>query len=98
MSEGMRNFYYSLIRVSVSNVAAAIEYVNDNIKFMEMNGDLSYEITYHAINNLKKDIKKLKKIYKGKIDQNPETLQDQYDENSHEHYFLKCVLAIMKNQ
>jgi hypothetical protein len=97
MTNEMERLYSKLRIVSVKNVIGAFNYLSKEINDLDMNGTYKFEITSISKKNLSKDLKILKKIYKGKLDIEPRSLYVKYQENTHEYFFLKCLVELMKH-
>ena len=97
MTKEMDMFLYSLFNVEVQSVIGAYNYVYKKLEKMDMDGNLFPSITKGAFSNISKDIKQLKRIYKGKLKMSPEDILKKYTEKDEEHYFLVCVVKLMKN-
>ena len=95
MTNEMHVLYAKLLTVNVKNVVGAYGYLSNEMKEMDMNGTLDFEMDYNSLKNINKEFKILKKFYKGKIEIEPKSLFMKYEENTHEHYFLKCLIELM---
>lgn len=97
MTNEMKAFYYSLTNVEVSNINAAYEYVGNKLNEMDRTGTLPFAMSRESLKIISKDIKLLKKYYKGKLKIDPKSVYEKYKENTEEHFFLACVIQLMKN-
>ena len=97
MTKEMATLLHKLHTVEVGNLAVAYDYIGDEINKLEMDGKLSFTMTVESLKNINKDYKILKKIYKGKLEINPDSVYKKYDEKSEEYFFLMCVVKLMDN-
>lgn len=97
MTDEMKAFYYSLTNVEVSSINAAYEYVGKRLNEMDMTGTLPFVMSRDSLKLINKDIKLLKKYYKGRINLDPDSVYQKYKENTEEHFYLACVVQLMRN-
>lgn len=97
MTREMMTLVAKLHTIEVGSVQVAFDYIADEINKLDMDGKLSFTLTIKASKNIMKDYKILKKIYKGKLSQDPESVYQKYEEETEEHFFLMCVVKIMQN-
>ena len=95
MTKEMKELYDNLDQVKVKNVVGAYDYIGQAINEMDYNGTLDFEMTVEARKRISKDLKTLKKHYKGKIKINPETFYRSYKEGSQERFFFECLVKLM---
>jgi hypothetical protein len=96
MTNEMHQLYMRLLTVETDSPSLALDYVGEEVNHLAMDGYLDVSLTKEALKNIKKDIKTIQKIIKGKVDLDPQQLIAQYPEDSIEYFFLICVIRILK--
>ena len=63
MTNEMHVLYAKLLTVNVKNVVGAYGYLSNEMKEMDMNGTLDFEMDSNSLKNINKEFKILKKYY-----------------------------------
>lgn len=82
--------------VEVRNINSAYDYIGNEINRIDMDGKLTFVMEPVALKKINKDVKLLKKFFKGKVEMNPDTVFEKYEENTQEHFFLMCLVRLMQ--
>lgn len=96
MTTEMKTLYASLISVGIVSIAGAHEYISDKLRELDRDGTLSRVYDKEVEKNVSKDLKTLKKYYKGKLDIDPKSIYEKYEEISLERFYLMCIIQLMK--
>lgn len=96
MTKEMNDFLSKLITVQVRSVKGAFAYVVKELELLDYNGKLSFVMNQEATLQTKKELKVLKKYYKGKLNIKVESIYQKYQTDTPEYFILFAIVQLMK--
>ena len=96
MTKDMIILYEKLITIEVRTLSAAFNFLTDQMNEMSFYGKLKHDINRETLKSTRNGYKLIKKILKGKIEMDFKDVFEEYDKDTNEYFFLKCLVRIVE--
>lgn len=95
MTQEMEVLYNKLITVKTQSIKAAFRHVRAELELIDLDCKVDIGVTEKDFNKVKKGLRKLNRVYKGKSSETAQSVYESYPVDSTEYFVLMCVARIL---